>query len=64
MEQIKENNVETTQETSEGMAQVGMGITLSAAGIIGLWGVTCFVSALAQNGVVAMAKGWLMAVGG
>ncbi len=64
MEQVKTNTTVATQATSEGIAQVGMGITLASAGVIGLWGITCFVSALAQNGVLAMAKGWFMAVGG
>ncbi len=64
MEQVKTNTTTATQDTSEGIAQVGMGVTLAAAGVIGLWGVSCFVGALAQNGVLAMAQGWLTAVGG
>ncbi len=65
MENVKvQNKVEAKENAGEGMAQVGMGLTLASAGLIALWGTACFVSALAQNGVLGMVKGWLMAVGG
>ncbi|MEN8141638.1 MAG: hypothetical protein ABFR97_10490 [Thermodesulfobacteriota bacterium] len=66
MAQVKEvNGVEAKGDTTiEAAAQVGLGVTVASAGLIGLWGAACFLSALAQNGVIAMAKGWFMAVGG
>lgn len=51
-------------KVAEGAGQVGLGVILTSAASIGVWASLCFVSALAQNGVVAMVKGWFMAVGG
>ncbi len=65
MENIRVGDqVEAKVSSGEGLAQVGMGVTVASAGLIGLWGAACFISALAQNGSLAMLKGWFMAVGG
>ncbi|MBU0965682.1 MAG: hypothetical protein KKA54_04795 [Proteobacteria bacterium] len=43
-------------------AEVGMGVIVAVTALSGLWGATCLLSALAQNGIVRLAAGWLEAI--
>lgn len=45
-------------------SQVGIGIIIALSGAIGVWGVTCMLSALSQYGANGMAQGWISAVTG
>ncbi len=51
-------------DINEGAAQVGTGVILAAAGLVGAWGATCMASALVQFGVSGVVKGWFSAIGG
>ena len=52
------------EEMEKGVSQAGMGFMMALAGLIGIWGVVCLSSAVAQNGVLGLVRGWLSAVGG
>ena len=54
--------VDETVNINEGMAQVGTGVILSAAAVIGLWGMTCMASALAQYGINTVVRSWFTAI--
>lgn len=56
------NRVDESVNINEGMAQVGTGVIVSAAALIGLWGMTCMVSALAQYGISGVVRGWFAAL--
>lgn len=43
-------------------AEVGMGVIVAFTALSGLWGATCLLSALAQNGIVRLAAGWMEAI--
>lgn len=43
-------------------AEVGLGVIVAFTALSGLWGATCLLSALAQNGFVRLAAGWLEAI--
>ncbi|MDA8164783.1 MAG: hypothetical protein M0017_07110 [Desulfobacteraceae bacterium] len=51
------------EEMEQGVSQAGMGFMMAMAGLIGFWGLACLASAVAQNGVLALFRGWLSAVG-
>jgi hypothetical protein len=55
---------EEFEKAGRGVSQAGMGLMLGMAGLIGVWGVACLVSAVAQTGVLELARGWLSAVTG
>jgi len=52
--------VDATYETSK----FALGVGLSMAALVGLWGVASLVSALASNGPVGLAKSLLTAITG
>jgi hypothetical protein len=43
-------------------AEVGMGVIVVVSAVSGIWGAACLLSALAQNGIVRLAAGWLEAI--
>jgi hypothetical protein len=48
-----------------GISQVGLGMIMSLAGLIGIWGIACLISGIAQSGgVMTLARSWLAAVTG
>jgi hypothetical protein len=49
---------------TEGASQFGIGIILTLAALVGVWGVTCLVSGLAHNGVMEMGRGFITAITG
>ncbi|MEJ2034122.1 MAG: hypothetical protein P8Y63_14035 [Deltaproteobacteria bacterium] len=52
------------EEMEQGVSQAGMGVMMALAGLTGIWGLVCLVSAVAQNGVLELIRGWLSAVTG
>lgn len=54
-----ENNANITEETSSFV----LGVGIIFASLVGVWGVTCLVSALNSVGLVNLAKGFLTATG-
>jgi len=56
---------DTNQEAiDQQAAEVGLGVIVAVTALSGLWGATCLLSALAQNGVARLAAGWLEAIVG
>ena len=55
---ITKNNVEAGYETSK----FALGLGMSMAALVGLWGTACLVSALMSNGPLSLVKGYLTAV--
>lgn len=52
-------------QTTQGASQVGMGIILALAALVGVWGVACLVGGIAKSGsLVEMGRGFLTAVMG
>lgn len=49
---------------AHGSAQVGLGVILVLSALIGVWGVACLLSGIAQYGITGMIKGWLSAIMG
>jgi hypothetical protein len=43
-------------------AEVGLGVIVAFTALSGLWGAACLLSALAQNGIVRLATGWMEAI--
>ena len=66
LEQEGVGTSELDQEAiSEGVSQVGIGIIMVLAALIGLWGIGCLVGGVsASNGVVELMRNWLGAVSG
>ncbi len=58
------NAVDQDVKIDEDMAEVGTGIILAAATLVGLWSTTCMASAIWQYGLVAVAKGYFSAMAG
>ncbi len=52
------NNVDAGYETSK----FALGLGMSMAALVGLWGAACLVSALISNGPLSLVKGYLTAV--
>lgn len=55
---------EDLEEVGHGVSQAGMGFMMGMAGLIGVWGLACLVSAVAQTGLLEAARGWLSAITG
>ncbi|MBU4263374.1 MAG: hypothetical protein KKC76_16070 [Proteobacteria bacterium] len=56
---------DTNQEAiDQQAAEVGLGVIVAVTAVSGLWGATCLLSALAQNGAARLVAGWLEAIGG
>ncbi len=51
-------------DINESAAQVGTGVIISAAAIIGAWGATCMASALFQYGITGVVSGWFSSIAG
>lgn len=48
-----------------GISQVGIGVIVTLAALIGIWGVACLFGGINQDGnLMEMARGWLTAVTG
>ena len=44
--------------------EVNMGVLVSLAGLVGVWGVACLVSAIAHSGgIIEMARSYMTAIG-
>jgi hypothetical protein len=52
------------EEMEQGVSEAGMGLIMAMASLVGVWGLACLVSAIAQNGLLDVARGWLSAVTG
>lgn len=46
------------------LAEVGTGVILSVATLVGVWGATCLASAIGQCGITAVASGWFNSLAG
>lgn len=54
----------TAIEFTTAANQVTLGTMISLSGLVGVWGVACMVSAIAQSGgIIAMARAYLSAIG-
>lgn len=54
------NGIETI---GHGVSQVGVGIILSMAALIGVWGAACLISGVAKSGsLMEMGRGYVTAV--
>jgi len=45
-------------------SEVGIGVITVLAALIGLWGIACLVGAIANEGLLNIALGWISAVTG
>jgi hypothetical protein len=52
------------EEMEQGVSQAGMGFMMAMAGLIGVWGLACLVSAVIQTGLLGVIRGWVSAVTG
>ncbi len=52
------NNIKAGYETSN----FALGVGISMAAIVGLWGTACLVSALMSNGPLSLVKSYITAV--
>ncbi len=57
---ITENNTDAGYETSKFVLGLGM----SMAALVGIWGITCLVSALMVNSPLSLVKSYFIAVVG
>ena len=49
----------------EGISQAGVGVILTLAIVIGVWGIACLVGGMiSMGGVIEMGRNWLTAVTG
>jgi hypothetical protein len=66
MKTIEQKQLNTTQATDDTMqaAKAGIIVTIMAAGAMGLWGITCLISALATNGIGGIVTGFMTAITG
>ena len=56
--------ITTTDKMTTAANQVTLGAMISLSGLVGVWGVACMVSALAQSGgILAMARAYMNAIG-
>ena len=56
--------ITTTDEMANVINEVNMGALVSLAGLVGVWGVACMVSAIAQSGgIIEMARSYMAAIG-
>jgi len=54
----------TTDKMTTAANQVTLGAMISMAGLVGVWGVACMVSAIAQSGgIFQMARSYMAAIG-
>jgi len=56
--------ITTTDKMTTAANQVTLGAMVSMAGMAGVWGVACMVSAIAQSGgIIEMARSYMTAIG-
>ena len=56
--------ITTTDKMTTAANQVTLGAMISLSGLVGVWGVACLVSAVAQSGgIFAMASSYMSAIG-
>ena len=56
--------ITTTDKMTTAANQVTLGALVSMAGLVGVWGVACMVSAVAQSGgIFEMARSYMAAIG-
>jgi len=54
----------TADEITTAINEVNMGLLASMAGLVGVWGVACMVSAIAHSdGIIQMARSYMTAIG-
>ncbi len=49
---------------NESAAQVGTGVIIAFAGLVGAWSAACMASAVVQFGVAGVVSGWFSAITG
>ncbi|MFC1524360.1 hypothetical protein ACFL6N_06175, partial [Thermodesulfobacteriota bacterium] len=47
---------------TEGASQAGMGVILTLAAMIGIWGTACMINGIAKGSLLEMARGYLTAI--
>ena len=56
--------ITATDKMTTAANQVTLGTMISLSGLVGVWGVACLVSAIAQSGgILAMARTYMTAIG-
>ncbi len=56
--------ITATDKMTTAANQVTLGAMISLSGLVGVWGVACMVSAIAQSGgILAMARNYMSAIG-
>ena len=49
---------------AQGASEVGMGVIMSMAAVVGVWGAACMISGITQSGsLIEMARGYMTALG-
>lgn len=62
---VGESESTSLESISNGTSQVGIGIILTMAALVGLWGAACLIGGIAKSGsLVEMARGFVAAVFG
>lgn len=53
-----------SDKTANGVSRMGIGVIVSMAGLVGMWGLVCLVSGIARSGgLLDLARNWLIAIG-
>jgi len=56
--------ITTTEKMTNAANQVTLGMMVSLSGLVGVWGVACLISAIAQSdGILAMGRTYMTAIG-
>ncbi|MBU0943604.1 MAG: hypothetical protein KJ804_16755 [Proteobacteria bacterium] len=54
----------TQEDTGYETSKFALGVGISMAALVGLWGMTCLISALANVGTVNVLKNYFVAISG
>ena len=54
----------TVNKMGHDVAEVGMGVIMVLAALIGIWGIACLMGGLAQTGIGELVSGYITAVTG
>ena len=54
----------TVDKMGRDVAEVGMGVIMVLAALIGIWGIACLMGGLAQGGVGELLSGYITAITG
>ncbi len=57
-------DIATVDKLSRDASEVGMGVIMVLAALIGIWGIACLMGGLAQTGIGEMVSGYITAVTG